>query len=331
MIKIIASLIISLLWQTSFSQNMFTKFIENKSVQWAVNMNDTFHFANPNLSLILRNKFNAAQIKVSSIEDDKNISKINYASKDAVISRIAPDNKITRIDAQGNVSEIMAYADNPLFSSYYFDAQTNDLVEIQQILYLQSGRLKSYIPWVSPKYSVYTSWGEKLGVANVFNTAFNKQRKTAASLKKKVQLLGSTKTMMRLDTSKNMLKQLYAQNLLQALWPHLHKKQYEIYRADSAIKIPFEKINKTLVDTQQINIPQYDAEGNITAYKILTQQDQPLELSSITGVEIIQHWFYKAKKNIVFNTIEQLVLYAHKWNNGQLDGLASPILKIMLQ
>ena len=331
MIKIIASLIICLLWQTGFSQNIFTKFIENKSVQWAAGINDTLHFANPNLSLILRKKFNEGTIKVSSIEDDKNISKINYATKEVVINKIAPNRERKTEDEDGNITATITASEDPLFSSYYFDTQTNDLVEIQQVLYIQSGRLKSYIPWVSPKYAVYTSWGQKLGVANVFNTAFNKQRNSSSSLKKKAALLGSIKTMMRIDSSQSMLKQLYAQNLLQALWPHLHKKQYEIYRADSAIKIPFEKINKTLVDTQQISIPVYDVEGNITAYKILSQQDQPLELSSITAVEIIQHWFYNAKKNIVFNTIEQLVLYAHKWNNGQQDVQASHILKIMLQ
>ena len=332
MIKIIASFIIGLLWLPGFSQNIFTKFIENKSVQWAAGINDTFHFANPNLSLILRKKFNEGTIKVSSIENDKNISKIIYATKEAVINRIAPNRERKTEDEDGNITRTIIASENPLLSSYYFDAQTNNLVEIQQVLYIQSGRLKSYIPWVSPKYAVYTSWGQKLGVANVFNTAFNKQRKTfSSSLKKNAQLLGSTKTMMRIDSSQSMLKQLYAQNLLQALWPHLHKKQYQIYRADSAIKIPFEKINKTLVDTQQISIPVYDVEGNITAYKILSQQDKPLELSSITAVEIIQHWFYNAKKNIVFNTIEQLVLYAHKWNNGQQDVQASHILKIMLQ
>lgn len=296
-------------------------------MQWAADINDTFHFANPNLSLVLRNRFNAGAIKVSSIEDDKNISKINYITKDAVINKIAP-NKERKIEEEART---ITASEDPLFSPYYFDEQTNDLLEIQQIIYIQSGRLKSYIPWVAPKYAVYTSWGQKLGMANAFNTTFNKQRHKSSSLKKKVQLLGSTKKMIRLDTNQNMLKQLYAQNLLQALWPHLHKKQYQIYGADSAIKISFEKINKTLLDTQQINIPVYDEEGNLTANKILTQQDQPLDLSSVTGVEIIQHWFYNAKKNIVLNTIEQLVLYAHKWNNGRQDRLASPILKIMLQ
>ena len=331
MIKIIASIIICLLWQTGFSQNIFTKFIENKSVHWATGMIDTFHLTNPNLSLILRKRFNAGAIKVNIIEDNKNISKINYTSKDAVINKIAPNRERKVEEENGNTTRTIIASEDPLFSSYYFDEQTNDLIEIQQILYIQSGHLKSYIPWVSPKYAVYTSWGQKLGVANAFNTSFNKSANKSSSLKKKALLLGSTKTMLRLDTAQNMLKQLYAQNLLQALWPHLHKKQYEIYRADTTIQIPFEKINKSLLDTQQINIPVYDAEGNITAYQILSQHDQSLDLTSITGVEIMQQWFYNEKKNIVFNTIEQLVLYAHKWNNGKQDELASPILKIMLQ
>jgi hypothetical protein len=77
-----------------------------------------------------------------------------------------------------------------------------------------------------------------------------------------------------------MLKQLYGQNLLQAIWPYLHRKQYEFYRMDSSIKIPFEKINMSLVSNPAV--PQYNAEGNLTGVNIFPMQTQPLNPSVIT-------------------------------------------------
>ena len=331
MIKIIVPFIICLVGQQVFSQSVFTKFIENKSVQWAADISDTFHFVHPNLSLSLRNRVNAGEINVSISEEDKFTGEINYATKDDIINRIAPNREKKIADDDGNLTGTVIESENPLFSVNYFDTQTNDLVEIEQILYLQSGRLKSYTPWFSPKYAVYTSWGQKLGVANAFTTGFNKSLHISSGIQKRAQLLGSTKTMMRLDTNKNMLKQLYEQNLMQALWPHLNKKFYAVYRMDSLIKIQFQNINMSLVDSRKIDVPVYDSAGTITGSQIFTNEDQPLNLSAITGIQLEQNWYYNAKKNIVYSTITALVLFAKKINSDKQDELASPVLKIMLQ
>jgi hypothetical protein len=317
--------------QAGFSQNTFTKFIENKKVQFAMLANDTFHFSNPDLSSLLRESFNKGKIKVSLLEDDKATGKLTYANKEAVINRIAPNRESKVVDAEGNVTATVVEAEDPLFSTRYFDEQTRDLVEVQQVLYLESGKLRSYIPYISPKYAVFTSWGQKLGISNAFSTGFNKSRSLSSSVKKKAGLAGITRTMLRLDTvlQQNMLKQLYGQNLLQALWPHLHKKQYDIYRMDSAMKIPFEKINMSLV--QNLRVPVYDAEGNVTGSKKISMDDQPLNPAMISSVQIVQSWYYHARKNLLFNEITELVLYAKKSPQEAGVEITAPILKIMLK
>lgn len=314
-----------------FGQNIFTSFVENKKISFAIITNDTFHFRNPNLSLLLRDALSKGKVKGSIIEDEKNFSTLTYANKEAIINRVAPNRESKVMDADGNITATVVEAEDPLFSSRYFDEQTNDLLEIQEVLYIESGILKSYVPYVSPKYAVFTSWGQKLGISNSFSTAFNKKRSISSSLKKKAVLIGTTKTIKRLDTvqQQNLLKQLYGQNLLQALWPNLHKKQYEFYKMDSLIKIPFEKINMGLVSNPAV--PVYDAEGNLTGTKMYPMDDQPLNLSLITNIQLEQNWYYHAGKNILFNLITELVLYTKKTDENTGAERTAPVLKIILR
>ena len=325
-------ILLSLFAQTAFCQNSYTKFIEKSSVKWAASLSDTCHFTNPNLSLLLREKFNNGSIKAGLFEGGFNEKLKKKLAKETIINRIAP-NRVTQIaDDAGNITGTTIEAENPLLSSKYFDSETNDLVEVQQILYIQSGKLKSHTPWVSPKYAVFTSWGQKLGIANAFSTGFNTSRCMAVSTKKKAVLLGNRFTMIPLDSAQHpgIIKQLYGYNLLQALWPYLHKKNYKIYRIDSSRLIPFSMITRSLIDNQQLNIPLYDAEGNLSN-KTVVQEDFPLNPSDFSAMELVQEWHYHSKKNRIFNNISHIILYARKWRNGQQEAVASPILKIMLK
>jgi hypothetical protein len=280
---------------------------------------------------LLRDGFDKGKISVSIPDDDKAAGKVTYSSKEAILNRLAPNRESRVVDADGNVTSMVVEAGSPLFSSRYFDEQTKDLVETAQILYIESGVLKSYVPYISPKYAVFTSWGQKLGISNSFTTGFNKDRSISSAIRKKAVFMGTTTTGIRLDTisQETMLKQLYGQNIVQALWLHLDTKRYEFYRLDSMIKIPFEKINIGLV--QNLSVPVYDAEGNVTGSKKIFMDDQPLNPSMMSSVQIVQNWYYHAERNLVFNKITELVLYAKKSPGEAGVEIAAPILKIMLK
>jgi len=318
--------------QTLLSQDKYSRFIEKSTVVWAADFTDTFHFSNPNLSYLLRERLTKGEIKASIIENEFEKTVKNNVSADDIINRVAPNREKQITDDAGNIISTIKETENPLLSSHYFDSQTNNILELHQILYLQSGILKSYIPWVSPKYSVYTSWGEKLGIANAFSTGFKESRCIKKPIRKKAILLSSTSTTIILDTAvkMKMIKQLYANNLLQALWPYLAKKNYQIYLADSSIQIPVSKMTESLINPGVIQIPVYDSEGNISSQKI-TLQDHLLTPASFTSIELMQDWFYHAKSNTAFNKITHIILRAPKWNNGKKDDKESDILKIMLQ
>ena len=94
-------------------------------------------------------------------------------------------------------------------------------------------------------------------------------------------------------------------------------------------KIPFEKINMGLVSNPAV--PQYDAEGKVTGVKVFPMDDQPLNLSVITKMELTQKWYYNTGKNILFSTIDELLLYAKKTDEITAAEITVPVLKIMLK
>lgn len=318
--------------QTVFCQNSFTKFIARSSVQWAADATDTVHFKSPDLSLLLRERLHKGALKVAITEGLTNSGKVDNVSKEAILERIAPNRVKQLVDENGNLSGTTIEAENPLFSTTYFDSLVNDLVEIPQILYVQSGLLKSYVPWVSPKYAVSTSWGQRLGIANAFSTAFNSSPKICARHRKNAVSLGISSRMVTTDSTSQlpMIKQLYAQSLLQALWPSLNTKHYQVIRLDSLSVVPFEKINRSLLDDASLNIPLYDADGNISN-KTVTVAAEALNAAAFTNVALVQEWFYQAKQNKLFSRIQHLLLYAYKIKNGQAAPQAVPVLKIMLK
>jgi hypothetical protein len=314
------------------AQDQYTKFVEKPSVTWAADISDTFHFSNPNLSLLLRERLNKAEIKAGIIESEAGASVKKETALEAILDRVAPNRVKQIINADGNIISIIKEAENPLLSSFYFDRQTSDMVEMKQVLYVQSGKLKTYIPFVSPKYSVYTSWGQKLGIANAFSTAFTTKRSFSKQVRKKAISLGSSVTKINLEQPApiNMLKQLYGQNLLQALWPGLKKNYYSVYRTDSSIQISFSKINESLINPALLTMPLFETSEN-TGRQTINLELPMLTPASFSSIELVQDWYYHTKSNRVYSSITQLTLQAYKWTNNKKNDKETPVLKILLK
>lgn len=318
--------------QFASSQNPFTKFTNKAGVQWAAYSTDTLHFSQPNLSLLLRERFNNGNIKVAFIDDNLNFKKRNYSNKEAVLQRIAPHRMSEIIEDNGNKYSTILSAENPLFSSEYFDEQTNDLIEAQEILYIQSGKLQSYIPWLSLKQTVTTSWGEKLGITKTFSTGFHHKRKINKRISHQSIFLGSRFHTLPTNTAtieKSMIKQIYGRNILETLWQSFPGKNYNFINPENNLPLLFSEIDKTLLDSSVMSIPVYDENGDIKSKQNLTLKGEPLDLYNIDSIQLFQHWYYSKKKNILFSKIESLTLYAKKWKQGLQDAVSSPVLKIV--
>ena len=327
-------LLSALFFQHSYTQNIYTKCIEKSSVSWALDATDTLRFSTLNLSLLLRQQLNNEKIKVAITEPGTiSVPGIRFVKKNDIIKMIAPNRATQTMDADGNSTGKMIKAEEPLLSSKYFDEQTADLLEVAQVLYIKSGKLQSYNSWVSPKYAVTTSWGERLGTANAFSTSFQKCRSFSKRLRKQSASLGTHRISLNLDSSSNlkMLKQLYGQNLAQALWPHLGKKFYQMQLPGSNIRLTVSKLNQTLIEENPLPIPVYDEDGKVTGQRVILQESQPLDLTKISRIDVQQDWFYHTGKNKVYSIVKELLFYAVRSKSGVPQNAASPVLRIFVK
>lgn len=310
------------------AQDKDFNFIRHASITWAADVSAAYQFNTPNISLALRQQLAAGKIK-AFIPDENNQN--TKATADAVRQRIAPDRIMQVADNKGNVVGTIMEADDPLFSARYFNEQTKNAVLLKQLLYIKDGLLKIYVPAASPKYSVVTSWGEALGQAPAFSTASNKCRKIPRSRARFAKFDSATSIVLNLDTVRNaaMVKQLYGQNLLQALWPNFNKKQYQFFVGNSQAPVSFSLLNMGIINGDaNIKVPVYDANGNITAYT--EAPPVPLDLTLFSKVEIIPVVYFNEKKNRFYSEPGELVFYARKWQNGVLELLPSPALTVKI-
>lgn len=308
------------------AQEDYTTFIQCRKISWAANTSDTLRFSSQNLNLLFRQNLIDNKIKVSLSDENFQLKKRNNADADAIRNRIAPNRILQTANEQGKITGSVKESLDPLFSEKYFDSLTANLLETQEIIFIKNGKPLTYIPFVSAKYNVYTSWGEKLGIANAFNTAFNNCYKLRRSLSRKAMMIGQTQKHYVLKSLEaKMLKQLYEQNFVEALWPHLNNKYYHFYDLTRSSPIKLKNIDKSLIDNREMTVQVYDSTGQLNAQKV---PFLPLSHADIQEVRISEEWFYNEKKQKVFSKIKTITLYAKVWRNGIQQETASPILNI---
>lgn len=334
--KGIGSLLLLFPFCSTFSQSFVTKFVEHKNIQWAAYITDTAHFSNPNLSLLLRNRLEKDEIKVFlpfltglNTAGTKKPA-IQYITKDSLFDP-GYHTPVPVYDEDGKLVESPAEKRTDLFSPLKFDSRTNDMIEFEQAIYVESGKLKTFISSVSPKYSVVTPQGTYLGFSNIFTTALNIERTIRKAKRKKAIAIGNTNAIYSLqnDSRLAILKQLYGQNLLEAIWPQLWKDGYEVISIDSARKISKEELKATLFGTaESVYVPVYDTEGNVSSRLVYGPEINAAYFSSIG---ITQQWFYSKSKNILFCTIPSLTLYILKPGSDEKKATETAVLKINIK
>lgn len=120
-----------------------------------------------------------------------------------------------------------------------------------------------------------------------------------------------------------MIKQWYRQNLATALWPVLASDNADIYRIDSGKKIGISEINANLLG-YAIDVPVYDTSGSLTDTKPVPA---PLSPAIFSKMMLIQEWYYNPSKEVVFNYIKEVILYAVKNNTTE----PTPVLRIIFR
>jgi hypothetical protein len=303
----------------------FDKFISKPAVEWAAYISDTVRFKKLNLNSILftrlaKNEIRASLPVSSGTSETQQIRFLKKKDIDAVKFR---GNEVAVFDESGN----MTATENSLPP---LDTASLTLTDVTQILYIENGQVKTYIPWVSTMLPVITSLGVYLGEGDYFSTCFNYKYNYQAPKQDKITRFGNTRRKISLDSFevRKKLKELYGRNLIQSLWPYIINDKFKIFDCTTNQRVKAAELDAALITGARLPVPVYDSTGMQVATKTIQEALSP---DGFTSVVLAEDWYYNHTGNIVFTVIREVYLYAKKWNGYEVSSQAEPILKLVFQ
>ncbi len=326
------TVIFILLSNISFAQPVgwytaFDKFVISSSIHWASYVFDTVSIKNNLLNSLLLSRFQKNEIRGSLYQwrPPKDKTSIIYESKNDIDSiMFTPRRCMPILDSNGNEPPDVVYEKrkDP-------DIASITMTEIKQLLYIENGKLKSYVAWVSPMVPVITSMGVNLGNGGYFSTCFNFNRNYSLRKKDYVLSLSETRLVMYPDSlyQWDRVKELYGRNFIEILWPHIENGEFEVYITDTNTKLKKEEIIPYVLKKTAIPSPVYDSNGNITT--AIEYVENSFFPKKITKTELVQDWYYNYRENIVFSKIRELYLYVQRPSSTRDNPETMQLLKIV--
>ena len=296
----------------------FNSFTKLPSVEWAISANDTLICLQPNIRTELINKMKANKIlsKFNVWDDSKEELDVTQSKLSEICKMLnGYDFELPIYNETGNVIQV---------KKREIEKDIADgLLKIHQKLYIENGKLNSYISYVSPIKKVVSAQGVYLGNSEVFATAFNKKYNYSPSPKDKIIFLTKTERELFVDSIKkeNKNRETFGRNMVETLWPYVLANKLKVYSVATGKLLNVKEINSEFIGNPSIIVPMYDSVGNVTSKKI---DKYPLMPSIFTKVIINQMWYYNDTKNIFFNKIPHIILYSKFVGEEELK----PILKI---
>jgi hypothetical protein len=291
----------------------FDSFVQLPSIEWAAYINDTIWFDKTDMTDQLKKRFEKGEIKLAlPITRDELMegNRITWLDRSGLQKRSFPPGTIIEKD-QKPLNRV---------------DENSSFMHVQQVFYIANGKIRSYIPWISPKMSVYTMSNKLIGTTDYFTASFNKKYDLVPAKNDKLIFIKQTGKKIGADSiSKyDMLKQLYGRNLMEALWPVILNKKNEIIDLGSGKKVSPNDIHLSFL--QPVSVPIYDSTGNLIGTKNAVEVFAP---SAFQQIEIRQNWYYDVSKNAVVNTIPEIILYRMDFFH-ESRGL-EPVIKIIIK
>jgi hypothetical protein len=309
-----------LLAQNKPQPTQFDKFVNGPGIKWAAYASDTVNFTSADLNNLLLKRISKKEIKASKPVESRTAEadKITYSTLDTIDQAFYGDRIDILMDSTG--TQYFIKHEIPEKDSSNFKR-----TEVTQILYIEKGKLKSYIPFITPTLPVYMSSGNYIGERFYFTSCFNYTHNSKPSNKSKLIFLTQTKKVVKLDAAEptNRLKEMYGNNLLETLWPYVLKDEIDAFYPDSTRKLKTEELNVSLVYNEPLLMPMYDDTGNIVGYTAIAD---PIDTKKFTDVQLLQDWYYDHKKNKVYSYIKEMILFAKKD-----DKETAPVLRLVFR
>ena len=310
--------------QNLFAQNkpqptQFDKFVNKPGIEWAAYASDTVNFTNAGLNNLLLKRISKNEIKASKPVESRTAEtdKITYCPLDSIDQAFYGDRIDIMMDSTG--TQYFMKREVPEKDSSNFKR-----TEVTQILYIEKGKLKSYIPFITPTLPVYMSTGKYIGERFYFTSCYNYTYNNKPRNKSKLIFLMQTKKMISLATTQNdQLKEMYGQNLVEAIWPHVLKNKIDVFAIKDNWKLKREELDISIAVNEPILVPIYDSAGNVISYVVTSK---PVDMNRFTDVQLVQDWYYDHKRNKIYSNIKELILFLKKD-----DKEMAPVLRLVFR
>ncbi|MBK6381325.1 MAG: hypothetical protein IPF72_17285 [Chitinophagaceae bacterium] len=312
--------------QISFAQNkpqptQFDKFVNKPGIEWAAYASDTVNFTSAGLNNLLLKRISKSEIKASKPVESRTAEtdKITYCPLDSIDQAFYGDRIDILMDSTG--TQYFMKRDVPEKDSSNFKG-----TEVTQILYIEKGKLKSYIPFITPTLPVNISSGKYIGERFYFTSCFNYTYNSKPRNKSKLIFLTQTKKMISLTTTQNdQLKEMYGQNLLESIWPYVLKNEIDVFAVEDNRKLKQEELKSNLLFSDAKIIPIYDSISIATVKKFLVIYD-PIDPSRFTNVQLVQDWYYDHKRNKIYSNIKEMILFIKRDDKEK-----APVLRLVFR
>ena len=310
--------------QNLFAQNkpqptQFDKFVNKPGIEWAAYASDTVNFTSAGLNNLLLKRISKNEIKASKPVESRTAEtdKITYCPLDSIDQAFYGDRIDIMMDSTG--TQYFMKREVPEKDSSNFKR-----TEVTQILYIEKGKLKSYIPFITPTLPVYMSTGKYIGERFYFTSCYNYTYNNKPRNKSKLIFLMQTKKMISLATTQNdQLKEMYGQNLVEAIWPHVLKNKIDVFAIKDNWKLKREELDISIAVNEPILVPIYDSAGNVISYVVTSK---PVDMNRFTDVQLVQDWYYDHKRNKIYSNIKELILFLKKD-----DKEMAPVLRLVFR
>ena len=310
--------------QVLFAQNkplptQFDKFVNKPGIEWAAYASDTVNFTSAGLNNLLLKRISKNEIKASKPVESRTAEtdKITYCPLDSIDQAFYGDRIDIMMDSTG--TQYFMKREVPEKDSSNFKR-----TEVTQILYIEKGKLKSYIPFITPTLPVYMSTGKYIGERFYFTSCYNYTYNNKPRYKSKLIFLTQTKKMISLATTQNdQLKEMYGQNLVEAIWPHVLKNKIDVFAIKDNWKLKREELDISIAVNEPILVPIYDSAGNVISYVVTSK---PVDMNRFTDVQLVQDWYYDHKRNKIYSNIKELILLLKKD-----DKEMAPVLRLVFR
>lgn len=303
----------------------FDRFVKKKNIEWAAYASDTFDFSSAGLNILLHNKLSSGKIKASlpMASRTTGINQVNYLPLAAIDEAFYGSAEDDTMNAEGNPIKIKRPVPEKTRDNF-------KITEVTQILYVEKGKLKSYIPFVTPALPEFTSTGSYVGERFYFNSSYNNQYNCRARNVRKLVFLRQTKSRIPLTggDAENNLKKMYGKDLLETLWPKIMNGTIQAYTVDGNKLIPPEAIETTVKLGEPVLAPIYDESGNVVKYEVQVLSVIPQRFDQM---DLVQDWYYDSRRDKVYNSIREAWLYSDQTGSDGTELKNRPLFKLVFK